>query len=152
MATDEPSYRDRMGRIWYRDRAGRVVGGLYLVFTLVGVLVSLGVWDVVRLVSPSGPGIVVPDYVYLYGFMGAMAYVFTSLLTEFDKSTGELLQVGLRIPAALLLAAGLYLLSGFLVGDGSDRVLAGMSFLVGLYVKLALEALGGLAKRLYGKK
>ena len=136
------------GPPWYRNRSGVALVVCYLLFTLIGVGHSVG-WQ-------AGIGVSLPDdatvpsYVYLYGFLGALAYAFTSLLTEFDKSARDLLQVGLRIPAALLLATGLYLLAAFFVADPSTRVVAGLSFLVGLYVKLTLEALGGLARRLYG--
>lgn len=121
---------------------------LYLVFTLVGVGFSVGWGAGLSLSIPES--VTVPTYVYLYGFLGALAYAFTSLLTEFDKPARDLLQVGLRIPAALLLATGIYLLAAFFVSDPSTRVVAGLSFLVGLYVKLSLEALGSLARRLYG--
>lgn len=139
MADDQP---------WFQNRRGRGLVLLYLVFTLVGVGLSVGWGDGLSLSIPSE--VTVPSFVYLYGFLGALAYAFTSLLTEFDKPTRDLLQVGLRIPAALLLATGVYLLAAFFVSDPSTRVVAGLSFLVGLYVKLTLEALGSLARRLYG--
>ena len=133
---------------WFQNRRGRGLVLLYLVFTLVGVGLSVGWGDGLSLSIPSE--VTVPTFVYLYGFLGALAYAFTSLLTEFDKPAEDLLQVGLRIPAALLLATGVYLLAAFFVSDPSTRVVAGLSFLVGLYVKLTLEALGSLARRLYG--
>ena len=133
---------------WFQNRRGRWMVVLYLVFTLVGVGFSVGWGAGLSLSIPDS--VTVPTYVYLYGFLGALAYAFTSLLTEFDKSARDLLQVGLRIPAALLLATGIYLLAAFFVSDPSTRVVAGLSFIVGLYVKLSLEALGSLARRLYG--
>lgn len=60
------------------------------------------------------------------------------------------------IPAALLLAAGVYLPAGFILpGNGTDGIAsaslaAGMTFIVGLYVKLALRALRPIADLLYG--
>ncbi|MDZ7731403.1 MAG: hypothetical protein U5K37_11605 [Natrialbaceae archaeon] len=43
---------------------------------------------------------------------------------------------------------GMYLLADVLVGDTSGPLLVGIVFLTGLYVNLAYERLGALAKRL----
>ena len=133
---------------WFGNRRGIGLVLLYLVFTLVGVGISVGWTAGLSFSIPNS--VTVPAFVYLYGFLGALAYAFTSLLTDFDKPARDLLQVGLRIPAALLLATGVYLLASFFVTDPSTQVVAGLSFIVGLYVKLSLEALGSLARRLYG--
>ncbi|MCX9011453.1 MAG: hypothetical protein OIN66_10065 [Candidatus Methanoperedens sp.] len=176
------------------------------------------------------PIVSVPFYVYLYGFIGALAYVFTSLLDEWedwakhrkeiqneyeaelekesakvdkdrvtnlknllDQYSGETLNDLLkdfgidrklfRILAALPVCAGVYLLFALLIapspGTGlpasnttlmnatlTDLVklidtqskagaystlVAGVSFLTGLYIKTILIAMGSLANRLTGQ-
>ncbi|MCZ7401836.1 MAG: hypothetical protein O8C61_06415 [Candidatus Methanoperedens sp.] len=171
----------------------------------------------------------VPFYVFLYGFLGAMAYVFTSLLDawetwegkrndvkklwedEQEKKTAvreeayanrlkELLdkydgtsfedkmkEFGierkvLRIIATLPVCAGVYLLYALLIAPpaefgltspnttvvnatlsdivklietqnkaaASNSLIAGVSFLTGLYIKTILTAMGSLANRLTG--
>jgi len=97
----------------------------------------------------------VPPAVYVFGFLGAMVYAFTSLAEEFD---GEHYGYKLlsRSVAALPLAAGVYLLSfGFdATSSGSSpevgQVTAGLTFLAGLFVSMTLKSLGSLAERLLG--
>jgi len=97
----------------------------------------------------------VPVYVYLYAFLGAMGYIFTTMFAEFDKGVQSLLQKCVRIPAALLLAAGFYMFTFlFIAGgssDGPTRLLAGLAFLVGLYVNVALISLDKIASRVFSK-
>lgn len=132
---------DGQANEWWTRNAGRVLIGLYLGAT--GVVIWLSADRVPDAVK-------IPLYVYLYAGLGALAYIFTSLLTEFKKPTVDLIKVGLRIPAALLLSAAIYLLISFFVEKPSEAIVAGISFLTGLFVKVALNALGGLAKRLLG--
>jgi hypothetical protein len=66
----------------------------------------------------------------------------------------HLVEMAMRIPAAWILAAGVYLFLGSLgqvSGVGGARFGAGVSFLVGLYVNVALKALGGFADRILGR-
>lgn len=128
--------------IWWTERGGKALIALYLIFTGIGIFFSIALMP---------EKVSVPPYVYLYGFLGALAYIFTSLLTQFNKSTSDLLKVGIRIPAALLLVAAVYLLITFFVKEPTKPIIAGLSFLIGLYIKLALEGLGGLASRLLRK-
>jgi len=138
---------------WWTRKGGRALLALYLAFTLIGLGISVGFKLPLTAIRMAIPGEVsVPSYVYLYGFLGALAYIFTSLLTEFEKSLRDFVVIGLRIPAALLLVAGFYLLISFFVEEPTKSIVAGLSFLVGLYVKLALKGLGGIASRLMGKK
>lgn len=143
---------------WYRTGRGLAVVAVYGLLTVAAVLASTG-----RLLDATasppdatalGPARV-PAYVYVYAFLGGMAYAFTSLVARFDRGPVGALRVGVRAVAALPLAAGVYLLVGLLgvesVGVGDVRLLAGLAFLVGLYVNLTLKALGGLADRLYGR-
>lgn len=140
---------------WYRSWRGIAVVALYGVLTVAAVAVSTG-WLVEASFFPDADTTVptgqVPPYVYLYAFLGAMAYAFTSVVAKFERGTVGVLKVGLRALAALPLAAGVFLLSNALGIDAtSGRFVAGLAFLVGLYVNLTLRALGGLADRLYGR-
>ncbi|MFB6353524.1 MAG: hypothetical protein ABEJ92_05505 [Halobacteriales archaeon] len=143
---------------WYRSGRGIAVVVIYGLLTLVALAVStepaalgdgyLGV----NTSSLTGPSTRVPPAVYLYGFLGAMAYAFTSIVAKFERGPTGVLRVGLRALAALPLAGGVYLLAGMLGLSGvSGSAIAGVAFLVGLYVNLTLKALGGLADRLYGR-
>lgn len=139
---------------WYRSRRGLAVLLVYAGLTLLATLLSTGVWfDAVGLVGADGPATAVPGFVYLYAFLGAMAYALTSLIAKLETGGRGVARVGLRAVAALPLAAGVYLLAGPLGLAGlGDRAIAGVAFLVGLYVNLTLKALGGLAERLYGRR
>lgn len=140
---------------WYRSRRGIGVVTLYGVLTVAAVAASTG-WLVGPSFFPAADSTVqtgqVPAYVYLYAFLGAMAYAFTSVVAKFERRTVGVLKVGLRAIAALPLAAGVFMLSNALGIDAtSGQFVAGAAFLVGLYVNLTLRALGGLADRLYGR-
>lgn len=141
---------DRDPTPWYRTRRGPPVVLGYAVVTLVVLSLSTG-WllDGTAGASLHEP---IPLDVYLYGFLGGMTYAFTSLIARFERGFTGVVKVGLRALAALPLAAGVYLLAGPLgLPTGDAAVVAGLSFLVGLYVNLTLKALGGLADRLYGR-
>ncbi|WP_256299890.1 hypothetical protein [Haloarchaeobius salinus] len=140
-----------LGKRWYRTTPGIVTAGLLVVLTALGLAISTGVVaPAFTELDPSAKA-AIPPYVYLYGGLGGLAYVFTSLIIEFEKTTEELGRAGLRLLAAPLLAAGIYLLMRFFLTSPSTRQVAGLSFLVGLYVKVTIEALGSLARRLYGR-
>jgi hypothetical protein len=64
---------------------------IYIIFTLVGILISfLQVpLALVNLKLPTTTVTSIPFYVFLYGFLGAMAYVFTSLLDDWEKWEGK---------------------------------------------------------------
>lgn len=147
-----------MGRTdWYDTWWGRF---LYW-GTLGGTL--LGVW-----LSVDGTELQVPGVVYLFGFLGATVYVFTSFAKRFDEDGRYRLKIVSRTVAVLPLVAGVYLLAFAFPGvsgelsalnatstsDGgvssADRVVAGLVFLAGIYVSATLQALGGLAERLLG--
>lgn len=107
----------------------------------------------------------IPSAVYLFGFLGATVYAFTSISKRFEKDERYPLKILSRTVAVFPLAAGVYLLAFAFTGtpDGAlsgtpqgnavesvDRIVAGLVFLAGLYVSAALEALGSLAERLLG--
>ncbi|WP_423751364.1 hypothetical protein [Salinirarus marinus] len=146
----------------------RLVVALYVALVLVVVTASLG-WTVtfapplrvpafgsIAEVSIPPSGLVqVPVAVYVYSLLGALAYAFTFLIRKFDCETRALVSNALRIPAALPLAAGVYLFLEFFVGTepaGSNLgpTIAATSFLTGLYVSLILHGFRTLGDRFYG--
>lgn len=135
----------------------------FFLLTLVGLLISTGY--IKPLAGLDGGGTrgpaAVPPYVYLYAGLGALGYIFTKLMVQFDdydewNDAEALAAMLMRVPAALILAAGVYLLiaPGIAGGNGGSenaRFVAGVAFLVGLYVNVALKSLGGLADRILGR-
>lgn len=133
--------------------------GFFTTLTAVGVVISTGLLKV-SLVSAtkSGVSVRVPAFVYFYATFGAFGHVFTRLMTNLENfdEWGEiekLAEMGLRVPAAWVIVAGVYLLLSKVIGvsDTGPRFIAGVAFLVGLYVDVAIEALGGLADRILGR-
>ncbi|WP_338741884.1 helix-turn-helix domain-containing protein [Haloplanus salilacus] len=133
----------------------------YVVVSVVVVAVSAGVFfgtvnGVAGSVFPADYGILdaarVPPYVYLFALVGGFGYVFTALIDDEGRSVGDLLQDGVRLVAALPLAAGSYLLLGFFRIDGGASaptpVVGGIAFLTGLSVNVAHKRFASLAKRL----
>ncbi len=143
---------------------------VFFALTVVGLAISTGSFRLGVVIDESMSGflttpaaaskVAVPWYVYLYATLGALGYIFTKLmqqLSEYDSwsDIGDLVEMGLRIPAAWLLAAGVFLLVRFIVGENSadnPRLLAGLAFLVGLYVNVAYKSLGSLADRLLNRQ
>lgn len=143
---------------WYGTRWGRRFYWGILVATLVGVALST---------VGTALSMRIPPAIFLFGFLGATVYVFTSFAQQFDENDQYRLKILSRTVAVLPLAAGVYLLAlafpgidGELTvlaadasGDGAtqtDRLVAGLAFLAGIYVSTTLKALGGLAERLLG--
>lgn len=134
---------------------------LFALLTLLGMALASGWLDAA--VAITGPGeedtMTIPIYVHLYAGLGALGYIFTKLMVEFEayaqwRQLNNLVEMGLRIPAAWILATGLYLFVGDLgqtSGTGGATFAAGVSFLVGLYVNVSLKALGSLADRILGR-
>ena len=149
----------RGGAGWYGTRWGRLFCWGILAATLVGVVLSMAATDLSMRVPPA---------IYLFGFLGATVYVFTSFAQQFDDNDQYRLKILSRTVAVLPLAAGVYLLALAFPGiDGdltvlaadtsgsngttqTDRLVAGVAFLAGIYVSTTLKALGGLAERLLG--
>lgn len=135
---------------------------LFTALTLVGMALSVG-WVESAVAVPGGEGtadaVTVPLYVYLYAGFGALGYIFTKLMVNFDRYTTwshleQLVGMAMRVPAAWILATGIYLFLGDIggtEGTGGARFTAGVAFLVGLYVNVALKALGSLADRILGR-
>ena len=146
--------------------ANWIVIAVFTLLTLGGIALAVGsIESVVEIPttdsgSGSGPGLVtVPLYVYLYAGFGALGYIFTKLMVQLDRYTKwnrleQLVAMAMRIPAAWILATGIYLFLGDVgstSGTGGERFAAGVAFLVGLYVNVALKALGSLADRILGR-
>lgn len=148
----------------------------FLALTLVGLGVatgglfcgsSVGAFCGVTAVDPDSGPVQIPPYVVLYSTLGALGYAFTKFVTRLERYDDwadfeRLVAMALRVPAAWLLAAGVYLLFGLLVRGGpvgnagleasnpppNPRLGAGVSFLVGLYVNVTYKSLGSLADKL----
>lgn len=142
---------------WYDSRWGRVFYWVVFGLTLLGVAASVTV-----------TGMQIPWVVYLFGFLGATVYAFTTFAKQFDRAGRYRLKIISRTVAVLPLAAGVYLLAFAFPGvtgnlsalnatapegstvNSADRIVAGIVFLAGIYVSATLQALGGLAERLLG--
>jgi len=136
--------------------------GTFVVLTLVGVGLSVGALESVVTIPEEGSAsglLVIPLYVYLYAGFGALGYIFTKLIVQIDQydewsERKHLVKMAMRIPAAWILAAGVYLFLGEVGQTGSTtgaRFAAGVAFLTGLYVNVAHKALGSLADRILGR-
>ena len=137
-------------RTWYRSRVGTAVIVADLVLTVLLVSVTLVAYEgPLTAVDPVTDG-VVPPFVYVFSLFGALGFIFTALIDEFDSTGGDVLRYNFRLPAALPLGVGIYLLSGVVLGEGATDfpLVAGTVFLSGLYVNLAYKRLGALARRL----
>lgn len=146
-------------RDWYDTRWGRTFYWSILVATLLGVVASTTVVSL---------ELQIPGVVYLFGFLGATVYAFTSFAKRFDEQDRYALKILSRTVAVLPLATGVYLLAFAFTGSAeqltaleatspgngevstADRIVAGLVFLGGIYVSATLQALGGLAERLLG--
>ena len=147
-----PGADDRpwLARTWYRSRLGVAVVAVDVLLTAaLAAAASVSVDAPFPGIDGLGPGIV-PPFVPLFSLLGALGFVFTALVERFDASVGTLVRYNLRLPAALPLGVGVYLLSDLVLGQGVDDVplVVGTVFLSGLYVNLAYERLGALARRL----
>ena len=142
--------RSRLSQTWYRSRIGVGIVAADVVLTVgLAVAASLATDGPLAGVDGLAPGIV-PPFVPVFSVLGALGFVFTALSERFDAAVGTLVRYNLRLPAALPLGIGVYLLSDIVLGQSVADVplVAGVVFLSGLYVNLAYERLGALARRL----
>ena len=141
---------------WYATGRGIVVVAVFGVLAVIGGLIATGTvfpgivfWDQAFYEQP-GNQLAIPPHIYLYAYLGAVTYAFTTLVVDPETDTRSLVQIGARIPAALLLVTGVYLLGSWLeVIPKEPREIAGIAFLVGLFVKHALKGLTAISARLY---
>jgi len=68
--------------------------------------------------------------------MGGLAYVFTTLFVDIDRTRQSLLETKFRIVSGVLLAVGAYVLL-----TPMERAVVPLAFLIGLYPKVAIERL-----------
>ena len=140
-----------------------VIIALFFLLTLFGIGLTIGVVPRAYLAgtgSGNGPGVIIPGAVFLYSGLGALGYVFTKLMTsleEYDEwgDIENLAEMLMRIPAAWLLAVGVYHLGSFALGSTpleSSQLVTGLPFLAGLYVNVTYKWFGGLADRLLGRQ
>ncbi|MES3161852.1 MAG: hypothetical protein PPP55_09840 [Halorubrum sp.] len=165
MSTDHDTTRSD----WYGTRAGRTLYWGLIVATLLAVGVSTAGFpaflEAILPVSLPDVETTIPPYVYLFGFLGATVYAFTTFARRFDEHGRYRLKVFSRTVAAFPLVAGVYLLAFAFLGFGTEaggdpangvdtvareRVIAGLVFLAGLYVSTTLLALETVANRLLG--
>lgn len=146
---------------------GGLVSDNWLVIGLFGTLTIVGVVLAARLIQTgfvSVPGeepagVVIPLYLYLYSTLGALGYVFTKLMSDLrayddHSELADLIEMGMRIPAAWILATGFYLVmvqAGTASAAETPYLLSTVAFLVGLYVNVAIKSLGSLADRMLGR-
>lgn len=139
---------------WFRDSWGKRLVVAYVALTLLGIIASIQVvQDSLGSLFLDGyeAPVAIPATIYLFGLLGALTYVFTSLTFGEDKDRYGLVQLGLRVIAALPLAGGVFLFSAFFVDESANSpIVNGLAFFAGLYVRLTLQSLGKLAERLYG--
>jgi len=148
------------------DRGRRLVGALYALAVLGGLLgsgmlipgVALGHVD--ERVAVARP-FAIPATVYLYAYVGAMAHVCIRFVDDRRPDAPTIVGLALRVPAALLVVVGVYLLGSTVeLGSLVDAVLPMLSsegryeqaftaYLVGLFVDRALGALETTSARLY---
>lgn len=159
-AEDAKVGADEHGPFARWSRANWAVIGVLTALTLVGIGLAAGtVEGVVSTDSSGSNAVTVPLYVYLYSGFGALGYALTKLVVQLDQYTKwgkltDLVSMALRIPAAWVLATGIYLFLGDLgsvSGTTGAQFTAGVAFLVGLYVNVSLKALGSLADRILGR-
>lgn len=144
--TDAFDWPGWLGRTWYRSKAGIVLVAADVLAT--AALVGL---SVLGSVDPSvDSSRIVPPYVPVFSLLGALGFVFTALIDDFEASVGDVLRYNFRLPAALPLGIGIFLLSDVVLDEAAadDALVLGTVFLSGLYVNLAYKRLGALARRL----
>jgi hypothetical protein len=160
LRADEPTDEQADGAGW--SLVNWAIVGVFTVLTVAGMALAVGYVNAVVAVPEGGTDsqqVTVPLFVFLYSGFGALGYVFTKLMVGLDGEAGwnrpeHLAAMAMRIPAAWILAAGIYLLVGEVAGTGgtaSARFAAGVAFLVGLYVNVAHKALGSVADRVLGR-
>lgn len=135
---------------WYSDARSLGLFALGLALLGIGIIASLEGNTLPLIPDVAEP---VPPHVYLYALLGSLGYLFTTLFKEFDRSLLSLIQKGIRVPAALLLAAGFYMFTFLFTTSESapTGLISGLAFLVGLYVNVALLTLESVASRVFSR-
>lgn len=139
---------------WYTSAFGWSIVLFDAVLTLGLVVLTVEELDVIvdnglRVTETGG----IPWFIYVFTLLGALGYVFTTLVDDFHRSTSKIIQYNFRLLAALPLGAGVFILADVIVPEAVDApaFIGGVVFLAGLYVNLAYKRLGALAERLLPK-
>ncbi|WP_192918637.1 hypothetical protein [Salinigranum salinum] len=92
-------------------------------------------------------------YVYVYSFVGTMAFFFIRLFKETDMDRTALFKVSLRVPAALLLVTVFYLLVAMSTGPNGNvgQVHWLVAFLVGFYLTYSVDTLDRTTVQIFRK-
>ncbi|WP_380677505.1 hypothetical protein [Salinigranum sp. GCM10025319] len=136
--------------VWHETWVGRVLVAQFGLFSLVAILLIV--------IGPETVSVVVVDrryvplgfepiaqifnrfYIYVYSFVGAMAFVFIRIFKHVDMDRRALFKISLRVPAALLLVTVFYLLVTLTAGEvGPLHWL--VAFLVGFYLSYSVDTL-----------
>lgn len=136
---------------WHHSIGGLVLFGIdmvLLVALIVGTTSLAGTLLATAGLPAWTPPVAVPGFIYLVALVGAMGYIFTMLVRDFDRSSGALVRYNLRLPAALPLAAGIYFLAAQAVPSEAHAALAATAFATGLLVNTAYIRIRDLAVRL----
>jgi len=145
---------------WYTEPLGVALVASYAGLALLGGFVTAG-FAFPSLVSGGAVSVgsetplAVPPQLFLYAGLGGFAYVFVTLSSNPEADVTTVGHLGLRVPAALLVAIGVFLFASALgvaptdAGPGAARTLAGSAFLTGLFVEHGLKALRSVSARLY---
>lgn len=137
---------------WYRVPAGSLLVmfdvGLALVLVAVAAAITMGEWEVTVLGRTLNHAGTVPSSIHVYTSLGALGYVFTRLIKDFDSTPVDIVHYNLRVPAAVVLGVGIYLFAVGVGGlDPEGVLLHGLLFLSGLFVNLTYKRLGKLADK-----
>jgi hypothetical protein len=158
MVGTEGDAGEEPGTPWYRSSSAVVLLGVDVL------VLAAAAAGTTLLVSDAAPGwlssghdfsVPVPWEVYAFSVLGAFGYVFTAFVVDFDRTPADVLEYQFHVVAAIPLGAGVYLLAALLLGTGTDgtvavndRLVAGLAFIAGLYVKLTYRRIGAAAERL----
>lgn len=152
---------DEGGVAWYAERLGVALVVVYALLACFGVLAVAGAIAGSFLVGRFDAAYYrthpfrIPPQLLVYALVGSLTYVFTALAAEPDAETRTVLRFGSRVPVALLLVFPAYVLFVSLPGHVPatadpewTRQLAGMAFLLGLFVEHAVGGFRTLAEGL----
>jgi len=141
------------GAAWYTERLGVALVVVYALLACLGVLAVVGAIEGAFFVGRFDARYYrtnpfrIPPQLLVYAFVGSLTHVFTALAADPDAETRTVLRFGSRVPVALLLVFPAYVLFVSLPGHVPatadlewTRQLAGMAFLLGLFVE---HAVGG---------
>jgi hypothetical protein len=139
---------------WHESWIGRFVVAQFGVLSLLAIgLIVIGTEAMSTIVQPffhgfDPEGIDLSSmlrrfYVYVYSFVGTMAFFFMRLFKSVDVDRSALFKLSLRVPAALLLVTVFYLLVAISAGQNGfvGQIHWLVAFLVGFYLTYSVDTL-----------